>query len=420
MIAPRILLADADAEVRHVLRRVLTHDLGAAITEALDGASALESLERQPFDVAIIGLRLPVIDGVEVLEAIRQSAVFATLPVVVVTGPADERSVHRIRALAIDGLLAKPLSLPLLRARLVPLIQSLRPPVEAEPQPTPLHVTTRVLATGIHGAALELLTAALEPLVTFRLVASVPAGLRDALAWHPHIIAVGTADLLLTPTLFARAVRRERRSDTRIIVCETAEATAETTPADVDTRWTEPFTHDGLLNALAPFVTPPDLARIILGPASPAVAAALEWMRLEIASAVPAPAVTAVPPPSAQALVHGVAVTTRLVVDHQVWHVGITGARVMALEYAAIGGKKRHSDRVSDDVAVSAIHDLALGIATRLVDALRARGIEARHEEATSVSGVLPSGRRSDVHWWVVGKTGDVQCAGHIAAAVAG
>ena len=65
-----ILIADDDAGIRLMLRTALETD-GYAISEAANGRDALVALRRQPHDLALLDLNMPVLDGMAVLEGLR-------------------------------------------------------------------------------------------------------------------------------------------------------------------------------------------------------------------------------------------------------------------------------------------------------------------------------------------------------------
>ena len=68
----RILIADDDPRVLLVLRATLERmKNGYGIFEARDGSEALREIRAQPFDLVITDVRMPGINGIELVEAIR-------------------------------------------------------------------------------------------------------------------------------------------------------------------------------------------------------------------------------------------------------------------------------------------------------------------------------------------------------------
>ncbi len=111
----RILLAEDDPTNREVLSRLLAR-LGAAVEAAADGAAALEAYRRSgPFDLALVDIGMPVLDGLATARALRdiESAEGRPrMPLLALTGadPGPEAA----RA-GFDGTVQKPVGLAELR-----------------------------------------------------------------------------------------------------------------------------------------------------------------------------------------------------------------------------------------------------------------------------------------------------------------
>ena len=84
----RILLIDDDPALGGYLTRVLTRG-GFEVTHELDSASALLRVEAQDWDLLITDIELPGMNGLELLERVRQ--LVPSLPAAVLTGNPDRR-----------------------------------------------------------------------------------------------------------------------------------------------------------------------------------------------------------------------------------------------------------------------------------------------------------------------------------------
>jgi CheY-like chemotaxis protein len=68
----RILIADDDPRVLLILRAILERMRGGYLVVAAgSGTEALEKIEDRPFDLVITDVRMPGVDGIELVEAIR-------------------------------------------------------------------------------------------------------------------------------------------------------------------------------------------------------------------------------------------------------------------------------------------------------------------------------------------------------------
>lgn len=102
------LVVDDDAMARLILRQVLQRHVGAEVTEVPNGLEALVVLEARAFDLIILDLHMPVMDGLTVLQTIRASARHARTPVVMVTADRKEETVYRSINLGVSDYLTKP------------------------------------------------------------------------------------------------------------------------------------------------------------------------------------------------------------------------------------------------------------------------------------------------------------------------
>ena len=67
---PRVLVVDDDAAVRYTLREIL-ESASMEVVEAADGAAALERIDAEPFQLVISDLRMPRVDGLELLKKVK-------------------------------------------------------------------------------------------------------------------------------------------------------------------------------------------------------------------------------------------------------------------------------------------------------------------------------------------------------------
>ncbi len=68
---PKILIIDDESSIRCTLREILEYEK-YEVQEAPDGEKALEMLENNPFDIALCDIKMPKLDGIEVLEKVME------------------------------------------------------------------------------------------------------------------------------------------------------------------------------------------------------------------------------------------------------------------------------------------------------------------------------------------------------------
>ena len=113
----RILVVDDSAVNRMLLARTLG-DQGHVVTTADDGRAAFELLQRDAFDVVLLDIVMPEVDGYAVLERIKSDDALRHLPVIVITAVEELESVVRCIEGGATDYLAKPFNGAVLEARI--------------------------------------------------------------------------------------------------------------------------------------------------------------------------------------------------------------------------------------------------------------------------------------------------------------
>ena len=105
----RILLAEDNAVNQHLARRLLERR-GHSVAIAADGREALAALDREPFDLVLMDVQMPVMDGFEATAALRarESATGRHLPVIALTAHAMKGDHERCLKAGMDGYVTKP------------------------------------------------------------------------------------------------------------------------------------------------------------------------------------------------------------------------------------------------------------------------------------------------------------------------
>lgn len=89
---------------------------GYNVTEAEDGIKALECLAEKKFDIILLDMQLPKMDGLEVLEKIKNNPVTADIPVIAVTAHAMKGSEEHFIEMGCVDYISKPIDIHKFRA----------------------------------------------------------------------------------------------------------------------------------------------------------------------------------------------------------------------------------------------------------------------------------------------------------------
>jgi len=110
-----ILHVEDNETNRYVMRHFLKR-LDIRLVEAVTGEEAIELAPRERPDLILLDIRLPGIQGYEVLERLRALPETRDLPVVAVSSGAFEQDIRRARAAGFDDYIVKPVNLQILHA----------------------------------------------------------------------------------------------------------------------------------------------------------------------------------------------------------------------------------------------------------------------------------------------------------------
>jgi adenylate cyclase len=112
-----ILVVDDNADNRYTLCRRLRREGYTDLEEAPNGKEALERLETRPFDLVLLDIMMPELDGFQVLERLKAHATWRHIPVIMISALSEFESVVRCIELGAEDYLQKPFNSVLLRAR---------------------------------------------------------------------------------------------------------------------------------------------------------------------------------------------------------------------------------------------------------------------------------------------------------------
>ena len=112
-----ILVVDDDELARLEMVRCVEQQ-GHTAAQAKDGVEALSTLRAQQFDLVLLDLLMPEVDGLEVLRQVKEDTELKTIPVIVVTGVGEPDSTARCLAMGAVDYLTKPLDHTLLAERM--------------------------------------------------------------------------------------------------------------------------------------------------------------------------------------------------------------------------------------------------------------------------------------------------------------
>jgi two-component system, chemotaxis family, chemotaxis protein CheY len=102
-VALNILIADDSLVARAVILKtlLLTNIKVGMMYQAANGKLAIEALEKHWIDMVFLDINMPVMNGEEVVEAIRNNPIWADLPIIVVSTEGSETRIEHLKNMGV-------------------------------------------------------------------------------------------------------------------------------------------------------------------------------------------------------------------------------------------------------------------------------------------------------------------------------
>lgn len=114
-----LLIAEDESKMRLIIRDYF-QKRDFCVCEAADGAAALEKIGQQEFDMILLDVMMPELDGFSVCRALRKEVDTPVVFLTARTGEEDQLTGFQVKA---DDYITKPFSLPVLHAKVLALLQ---------------------------------------------------------------------------------------------------------------------------------------------------------------------------------------------------------------------------------------------------------------------------------------------------------
>ena len=106
-----ILVIDDNEDYRAGFIQVLEFE-AYTILEAENGLIGLEMIREYSPNLILCDMDMPVMNGIEVLTAVKADPIYAKIPFLIITGHRDEQTLKKSRDLGIEAYLTKPIAIP--------------------------------------------------------------------------------------------------------------------------------------------------------------------------------------------------------------------------------------------------------------------------------------------------------------------
>lgn len=117
-----LLVVDDNEMNRDLLGRRLQRQ-GYRVTMAVDGRQALEIIAQEPFDLVLLDIMLPVMNGYQVLEHLKADQSLSHIPVIITTALDESDGKAKCMELGAEDYLTKPFNPVILKSRIADCLE---------------------------------------------------------------------------------------------------------------------------------------------------------------------------------------------------------------------------------------------------------------------------------------------------------
>lgn len=121
----KFLVVDDFSTMRRIIRNLLKELGYNNVDEAEDGSIGLAKLKRESFDFVVSDWNMPVMDGLQLLQAVRADANLSHLPVLMVTAEAKKENILAAAQAGASGYIVKPFTAATLDEKITKILEKL-------------------------------------------------------------------------------------------------------------------------------------------------------------------------------------------------------------------------------------------------------------------------------------------------------
>ncbi|MGM0419180.1 MAG: chemotaxis response regulator CheY [Thermodesulfobacteriota bacterium] len=107
-VSKKVLIVDDFSTMRRILKNILKQIGFTSISEADDGTTAWEELQKNSFDLIICDWNMPKMSGIELLKKVRADDTYKDIPFLMVTAEAQKQNVIEAVQAGVSNYVVKP------------------------------------------------------------------------------------------------------------------------------------------------------------------------------------------------------------------------------------------------------------------------------------------------------------------------
>ena len=108
-MAHKILIVEDSPTMRQLVTFSLRAIPDLTVTEAVDGLDGLKKAQTGTFDLAIVDINMPLMDGLKLISLLRQDPKHRNIPIVIISTEGNNETKRRAEALGVNAYITKPI-----------------------------------------------------------------------------------------------------------------------------------------------------------------------------------------------------------------------------------------------------------------------------------------------------------------------
>lgn len=106
---PNIMVVEDSPTMRQLITFTLKRMPGYNVVEAVDGMDAFKKLSKEPFDLILADINMPVMDGLKLVGLLRNDSRYRKTPIIMITTESTEEDRKKAMAVGATAYLSKPI-----------------------------------------------------------------------------------------------------------------------------------------------------------------------------------------------------------------------------------------------------------------------------------------------------------------------
>lgn len=105
----KILVVEDSSTMRQLIAFSLRAISGLRIVEAVDGLDGIKKAQGDSFDLAVVDINIPLMDGLKLINLLRQNPGNKDIPIVIISTEGGEQTRKKAESLGVDAYITKPI-----------------------------------------------------------------------------------------------------------------------------------------------------------------------------------------------------------------------------------------------------------------------------------------------------------------------